>query len=296
MKNLKREHRELMSNIQHAVGAHCSIAGGHDKALELGKELGCEVVQIFTKNNMQWSAKAIEQTTLSNFSRAKKKTGINRIFAHAGYLINLASVDRGNLQKSQKALLDELERCSLLGLPFIVLHPGAHMGAGERKGLDQVVQSINWVLDRYEGDTQIALESTAGQGTVLGAETSHLAYLIKHSQQPNRLAICLDTCHLFAAGYDVRKKTNIESYLKHFRQHLSWEKVLCLHLNDSKGALGQHLDRHEVLGRGQIGWPCFETILTHPAFAPISLCLETPKGKNNINDRESLTQLKRLRT
>ena len=284
-----------MSNIQHPVGAHCSIAGGHDKALELGKELGCEVVQVFTKNNMQWSAKPIEQAALSRFFQAKKKTGIDRVFAHAGYLINLASVDRGNLQQSRKALLDELKRCSLLGFPFIVLHPGVHMGAGERKGLQRVVQSINWVLDRYEGETRIALESTAGQGTVLGAETAHLAYLIKNSKQPNRLAVCLDTCHLFAAGYDVRKKTDIESYLRHFRRHLSWKKVLCLHLNDSKGALGRRLDRHEVLGRGQIGWPCFETVLTHPAFAPIALCLETPKGKNNINDRKTLSQLKRLR-
>ncbi len=285
----------MIGKNPHQVGAHCSIAGGHDKALQLGKELGCEVVQIFTKNNMQWSAKPIDPAALSLYFQAKEETAIDRVFAHAGYLINLASIDRGNLKQSRHALLDELNRCSLLKLPFIVLHPGAHLGAGEEKGLQRVVESIDWILDRYEGETRIALESTAGQGSVLGAETAHLAFLIKNSKQPNRLAVCLDTCHLFAAGYDLRKTSDIDTYLRHFRRHLSWKKVVCLHLNDSKGALGQHLDRHEVLGRGQIGWTCFETVLKHSAFAQIALCLETPKGKNNINDRKTLRQLKRLR-
>ncbi len=279
----------------HAVGAHCSIAGGHDKAIYLGSKLGCEVVQVFTRNNMQWSAPPLQAEVARRYRQAKRETGIGTVFGHAGYLINLASTDSGNLGRSREALLDELQRCSLLGLPFLVLHPGAHLGAGEDAGLDRILESLDWVFSRYEGRTKIALEVTCGQGTVLGGRLEHLAYLARHSEHAKRLAICLDTCHLFAAGYDLKSPEAIDRFVKEFKRHLPWSRVVCIHLNDSNGDLGSHLDRHELLGKGKIGWSCFRTIVNHPAFACIPLCLETPKGKGNENDIAMLKKLKRAR-
>ena len=187
----------------HLVGAHCSIAGGHEKAVCLGSELGCEVVQVFTKSSRQWSAAGPKPGAAKRLNQAKRETGINEVFGHAGYLINLASKDRGNLGRSRASLLDELERCSELGLPFLVLHPGAHLGAGEEAGLKRILESLDWVFTRYAGNAKVALEATCGQGTTLGGKVEHLAYLVEHSAHAKRLAVCLDTCHLFAAGYGL---------------------------------------------------------------------------------------------
>lgn len=277
------------------VGAHLSIAGGHDKALNLGAELGAEVIQVFTKNNMQWLAPPLTGKAIAAYQEARERTGIESVFGHSGYLINLAATNPANLEKSRQSLLLELERSSQLDLPFLVLHPGAHLGAGEEAGLDLIAQSLSWIFERYTGSTRIALEVTAGQGSCLGARIEHLAALFEKSREPERLAVCLDTCHLFAAGYDIRTPSGLDNFVAEFRHHLSWDNVVCTHINDSKGDLGSHLDRHELLGNGKIGWTCFETILHHPAFADIPLCLETPKGKDNANDRETLLKLKAAR-
>lgn len=277
------------------VGAHLSIAGGHHKALELGVELGCEAVQIFTKNNMQWMAPPLGQEAIASYLRAREATDFSNVFAHSGYLINLAATNPANLEKSRESLLLELGRCTQLELPFIVLHPGAHLGAGEEAGLDRIAESLDGLFAKYPGETRIALETTAGQGSCLGARIEHLAYLLEKSREPERLAVCLDTCHLFAAGYDIRTPEGIDEFVTEFRRHLPWENVVCAHLNDSKGELGSRLDRHQLLGQGKIGWTCFETILHHPAFAEIPLCIETPKGKDNANDREMLRKLKQAR-
>lgn len=277
------------------VGAHLSIAGGHHKALEQGEELGCEVVQIFTKNNMQWLAPPLKEEALETYRKVRARTGIDSVFGHSGYLINLAATNPANLEKSRQSLLLELERSTQLDLPFLVLHPGAHLGAGEEAGLDLIGQSLHWIFERYSGPTRIALEVTAGQGSCLGAKIEHLARLFETSREPERLAVCLDTCHLFAAGYDIRTAAGIDDFIAEFERHLPWDKIVCAHINDSKGELGSHLDRHELLGQGKIGWECFETILHHPAFADLPLCLETPKGKNNVNDRETLAKLKAAR-
>ena len=282
-------------NQFHLVGAHCSIEGGHEKAVYLGSELGCEVVQVFTKSSRQWSAVGLQAGAASRLRQAKRETGINEVFGHAGYLINLASKDRGNLGRSRTSLLDELQRCSELGLPFLVLHPGAHLGEGEEAGLKRILESLDWVFTRYAGKTKVAMEATCGQGTTLGGKVEHLAYLVEQSAHAKRLAVCLDTCHLFAAGYDLRTPEAIDRFIREFKRHLAWSRVLCLHLNDSKGDLGSRLDRHELLGKGKIGWRCFETIVNHPAFARIPLCLETPKGEGNTNDAATLCRLKEAR-
>lgn len=278
------------------VGAHVSIAGGHHKALELATDLGCEVVQIFTKNNMQWLAAPLEEKGIATYLEKREETGLRNVFAHAGYLINLAATNQGNLEKSRESLLLELTRCTQLELPFIVLHPGAHLGAGEEAGLNRILESLEWIFRSYTGATRIALEVTAGQGSCLGNRLEHLAYLLTNASEPDRLAVCLDTCHLFAAGFDIRTRGGIDAFIRQFKALIPWENVLCVHLNDSKGELGSRRDRHELLGQGKIGWECFQTILHHEAFANIPLCLETPKGKNNINDRETLARLKEARS
>lgn len=277
------------------VGAHVSIAGGHHKALESAADLGCEVVQIFTKNNMQWMAPPLTESAIAAYRDAREKSGISRIFAHSGYLINLAATNADNLQKSRESLLLELVRCTQLELPFIVLHPGAHMGAGEEAGLNLIVESLEWIFQHYTGPTRIALEVTAGQGSCLGARLEDLATILDKFHSPDRLAVCLDTCHLFAAGYDIRTREDVDRFVKQFKSVMPWEKVVCVHMNDSKGKLGSHLDRHELLGAGQLGWECFETILNHPAYAHLPLCLETPKGKDNVNDRAMLAKMKGAR-
>jgi deoxyribonuclease IV len=292
---VKPKTSKITTKPRFQVGAHLSIAGGHHKALEQGVELGCEVVQIFTKNNMQWLAPPLAEKAIATYHRAREATDFARIFAHSGYLINLAATDPANLEKSRRSLLLELERCTQLELPFIVLHPGAHLGAGEESGLNLIGESLEWIFARYPGETRIALEVTAGQGTCLGARIEHLAYLFQNSAEPERLAVCLDTCHLFAAGYDIRTPEGIEGFITEFRRYLPWENVVAVHLNDSKGDLGSRLDRHQLLGEGKIGWTCFETILHHPAFAELPLCLETPKGKDNANDREMLRKMKEAR-
>ena len=279
----------------HLVGVHVSIGGGHDKGIRQAVDLGCEVAQVFTKNNMQWFAPPLADSAVEVYRQAKEESGLASVFGHAGYLINLAATKPENLEKSRESLLRELVRADQLELPFLVLHPGAHLGAGEEAGLRLILQSLDWVFERHQGNCRIAMEATAGQGTCLGARIEHLATLLNECPNPERLAVCLDTCHLFAAGFDLRTRADIDRFIDDFTKLIPWEQVVCVHLNDSKGALGSRLDRHELLGEGKIGWGCFQEIVNHPAFADIPLCLETPKGKDNGNDRTMLAKLKAAR-
>lgn len=280
---------------QHPIGAHVSISGGHDQALDRAAKAGCEVVQVFTKNNMQWSAPPLDESVLARYHEKRQAHGFQAVFAHAGYLINLATADPATLRKSRDALVDELDRSARLGLPFLVLHPGAHLGRGEEAGLQAILDSLHAVFARTGSSTRVALEVTAGAGSLLGGRIEHLAWLIQNCREAERLCVCLDTCHLFAAGYDIRDEARLEDFLAEFRRHLSWEWVHGVHLNDSKGALGSRKDRHELIGEGQLGLECFRAIMQHEAFASLPLCLETPKGKKDTNDPLMLARLRALR-
>lgn len=279
------------------VGAHVSTAGGHHKGVAEALRVGCEIVQFFTKNNMQWDAKPFTPKELDLYHAAVESSGLDAIFGHSGYLINLAGPEGSdNLEKSIHSLVLELERCDQLKFPFLVLHPGSHLNQGEEAGLNQILKSLEIVFARYPGDTCIALETTAGQGSNLGAKLEHLQYIYDQCPQRERLVFCLDTCHLFAAGYDLRSAQQVDDFVKKFSSLLPWDRVKAVHCNDSVGGLGSRKDRHALLGKGEIGWECFDALLQHPAFKAIPLCLETPKGTNNQNDIETLAELKRRRS
>lgn len=285
-----------MTNTQHhRVGFHATTAGGHHKAIEEGDAFGCEVIQVFTKNNLQWDAKPFTPDALKKYREAKKQSPMTCVFGHSGYLINLAATDKSNLKKSRESLVLELERSAELELPFLVLHPGAALKRTRQEGLEAVVESLEWVFARTSSPSKIALEATAGSGSVLGATIEELAYLLDHTPSSKRLAICLDTCHLFAAGYDLRTQADVEIFLKKFKKLISWKRVAAIHMNDSLGELGSKKDRHAPLGEGKIGWECFKTIMQHPDFAELPLCMEIPPGENRINDVVALKKLKKAR-
>lgn len=279
----------------HRVGFHATTAGGHYKAIEEGNAFGCEIIQLFTKSNLQWGAKPIPAADLKRYKEAKKESPITSIFGHSGYLINLAATNPDTLQKSRESLVLELERSAELELPFLVLHPGAARGRSEKDALDLVIESLEWVFTKTSSPTLVALECTAGSGTVLGSTIEQLAYLIDHTPTSKRLAICLDTCHLFASGYDLRTAADMAVFLKKFKKLIDWKRVAAIHMNDSLGELGSKKDRHAPLGEGKIGWECFRNIMQHKDFAHLPLCMEIPPGDERINDVKCLKKLKAAR-
>jgi deoxyribonuclease-4 len=280
----------------HRVGFHASITGGFSHAIAEGEAFGCEVIQIFTKSNRQWHASPIDPKELERYHAAREKSLISTIFGHSGYLINPAADNPDVLQKSRDSLLLELNRSAQLKLPFLVLHPGAAKSQSEEAALKAVIESLEWVFARTDSPTKIALEVTAGSGTVLGSKLEQIAWLLDNAPSTDRLAVCLDTCHLFASGYDFRTAADIEKFLKTFKKLIPWKRVAAVHMNDSQGDLGCRKDRHETLGNGRIGWECFQTIMRHPDFAELPLCMEIPPGgEGRPNDVVALKKLKAAR-
>ncbi len=268
------------------LGAHMSIAGGVDRALERGVSIGCDVIQIFLKNNMQWRGRRFSAGEIRRF-RARALP----VFAHSCYLINLAAPNGRVRQRSIAALVDEIERATTLGVPFIVMHPGAHLGAGERAGLKAVARGLDEVFRATRrSPVKIALETTAGQGTNLGYRAEHLDAIFQACSFPSRLAVCVDTCHLFAAGYDIRTRQGYESAMK----PLSRLPVVAFHLNDSKRPLGSRVDRHEHIGKGWIGLAGFRRVLRDARWRDLPMVLETPKGKDMREDVRNLRVLRSL--
>jgi deoxyribonuclease-4 len=279
------------------IGAHMSISGGLHKALLQGKQLACDTIQIFTKSNMQWKARDLTQNEINLFKETLDETGIGPVVGHDTYLINLASPDKETYKKSVDSFIVEMLRSEAVGLPYLVMHPGAHMDKGEEWGLKRIASSLNTVFKATKGtQVTVLLETTAGQGTNLGYAFEHLAQIMDMADAPERLAVCYDTCHTFAAGYDIRTKKAYNATLKEFDRIIGLDKLKVFHINDAKKELGSRVDRHEHIGKGLIGLDAFRFILTDPRFKDTPKILETPKGeaKGHTWDEINLKTLRKL--
>ena len=270
-----------MPNISPKIGAHVSVSGGLHNAFEHGTRLRCDCIQIFVKNQRQWVNKPLNTAQIRLFKTARDQCGIIPVIAHATYLINLAAPDGPNLEKSIAATIDELTRCEALGIPFLVLHPGAHLGAGYPEGIRRAAQSLDIIHTRTAGFTaKVALENTAGQGSALGHDLAHLGQIIGATREPQRVAVCLDTCHLFVAGYKISDEEHYERTVGEIERFFGTARVCCLHANDSKTPCGSRVDRHAHIGQGLIGCKGFRPILCDPRFARVPRILETPHDKD----------------
>ncbi len=279
----------------HLLGAHMSIGGGLHRAIERACSIESTALQIFVKNNMQWFARPLERAEISAFREHAQRRQISAAFAHANYLINLAATNPQFHANSLRALAEELIRADQLGLPFLVLHPGAHLGAGEEAGLARIIASIDAVHQVIpKVKTKIALETTAGQGTCLGDKFEHLATIIEQVRAPERLCVCLDTAHVFEAGYDLSSEAGTRKTFAEFDRVVGLERLAALHLNDSKTARGSRVDRHEHIGKGQIGLPAFRYLMRSTRLRKIPKVLETPKGKELLEDVANLATLREL--
>jgi deoxyribonuclease-4 len=277
------------------LGAHMSIGGGAHMAIERACSIDCSAMQIFVKNNMQWFARPLTKDEIRAFRDHAQRAQIAAAFAHANYLINLAATNPQFHANSLRALAEELTRADQLGLPFLVLHPGAHLGAGEAAGLNKIVGSIDQVFAMIpKVKTKIALETTAGQGSCLGHKFEHLAFIKQNVRDPERLCVCVDTAHLFAAGYDLSTVAATKATFAQFDRVIGRANLVALHLNDSKTARGSRVDRHEHIGKGQIGLEAFRFIMCDRRFAKIPKVLETPKAKDLKEDVENMRTLRSL--
>ena len=252
-------------------------------------------MQIFAKNERQWTAKPISPEETELFRAEQQRTGIHPVIVHDSYLINLAAPADDLREKSITAFADELERCAQLDIPYLVTHPGAHTGSGEEAGLARVAEAICRLLaDGIGGNTVILLETTAGQGTALGYRFEHLARLFELIPYHNRLGICVDTCHIFAAGYDIRDRESYEATFAELDRLIGLSWIKCFHLNDSQKELGSRVDRHAHIGQGCIGLEAFRLLVNDPRFASLPMIIETPKGEDMAEDRMNLAVLRSL--
>jgi deoxyribonuclease-4 len=272
-----------------------SIAGGVDKAILRGHELGCEVVQIFTRSPRQWRPRVLQDEEIERFHQRKKETGIDHVVAHDCYLINLASPDQQLRRRSLGVFREEIAHCGSLGIRFLVLHPGAHVGGGEAVGLRHIADALDEAEDQARAcGVEVLLENTAGQGSALGCAFEQLATVLDLVEDPAWLGACFDTCHAFAAGYELRTREAYEATWDEFQRLIGLERLQVMHLNDAKGDLGSRLDRHQHIGEGSLGLEPFRTLLNDERFQGIPMLLETPKGPGGEKDRENLQVLREL--
>ena len=266
-------------------GSHLSIAGGMHKALLAAERLGHGTVQVFTKNQKTWANKPLADDAVAAWAAERDRLGFRHVVSHDSYLINLASADDVLWRKGIDLFVEELSRCATLGIPYLVTHPGAHLGNGEAAGLRRVADALDIVHDRVPAGVVTCLESTAGQGTSLGYKLEHLAEIIEGVKQPERLGVCLDTAHLFAAGYDFRGR-KYAAFRRQLDSTVGVNRVRVLHLNDSKVDLGSRVDRHDHIGRGTIGLDGFRPFVRERAFRHIPKIMETPKDGKAEDGRE----------
>lgn len=276
-------------------GAHMSIAGGVAKAFARGEKVGVEAMQIFAKNDRQWAAKPYLESEILEFKQEAVRTGIGPLMVHDSYLINLASPKDDLWEKSIHAFADELERCHQLGVPYIVTHPGAHTGSGEAAGVKRQIEALNRLFDEgVGGTTTVLLETTAGQGTVMGWCFEQLAAIMEGIRQQDRIAVCVDTCHIFAAGYDIRDLEGYSATFEAFDRLIGIERIKALHLNDSQKGLGSRVDRHTHIGEGEIGLEAFRLLVNDPRFRHLPMVIETPKGEEMQEDVRNLALLRSM--
>ena len=277
-------------------GAHMSVAGGLHLAFDRLRKVEGEALQVFTRNQRQWRAAPVTEEEAVLFKEAWAEAGKPPVASHDSYLINLASNKKETVAKSMVALADELHRCRVLGIPYVVMHPGSHLGDGVEAGLDRFVKHLDMVLAETSAESVlILLETTAGQGTNLGSRFEELAAIIVQSRFPERLGVCLDTCHTFAAGYDFRTRKGYEAVFADFDQQIGLQRLRFFHLNDSIKGLGSRVDRHTHIGQGEIGLDGFRLLLNDPRFDSHPMILETPKGDDLAEDIENLRVLRSLR-
>jgi deoxyribonuclease-4 len=265
-----------------------SIAGGHHLAVRAAHAVGFRCVQVFTKSANQWKAKALDDALVAEFRKALAETGIADPVAHNSYLINLGSPDDALWKKSIDAMTLELERAEMLGIADLVTHPGAHCGSGERKGLRRIARALNEVHRRAKGfHTRIDLETTAGQGSCLGDKFEHLGRIIELVKEPERLGVCVDTCHIFAAGYPLGNTEQYNATIEELDRSVGLSRVRVWHLNDSRRELGSRVDRHAAIGAGHLGLSPFRFVVNDPRFAHVPMVLETPKGIEHGEDLDA---------
>ena len=260
------------------IGAHVSASGGVENAIKNAREIGATAFALFTKNQRQWLAAPLSGAQIDTFRRLMSEAGYaaSQILPHDSYLINLGHPDEEGLHKSRESFFEEMHRCELLGLDRLNFHPGSHLNRISTEGsLDRIAESINMALERSSGVTAV-IENTAGQGSNLGFDFAHLAYIIDRVEDKSRVGVCIDTCHSFAAGYDLRTKEACDKTFEEFDRIVGFKYLRGMHLNDAMRPLGSHVDRHSPLGEGEIGWECFRYIMQDSRFDNIPLILETP--------------------
>jgi deoxyribonuclease IV len=286
-----RSKNQPVNKEERKIGVHLSISGGLVKSLQRAEELKINTMQIFLKNSNRWQAPGYKTEDVEAFKTGWEEMKGVAIFAHSGYLINLAGKG-DNLDKSIEAMADELRRAETLGIRSIVVHPGSHLGVGIDEGIKQAALSLDRAY-REAGDThvEILLETTAGQGSSVGHSFSHLAGIINESKNAGKLNVCLDTCHIFAAGYDISKKQGLLKTIDEFDSEIGLERLKLIHLNDSKRELGSRVDRHEHIGKGEIGPGGFKNLVNHDKLKEVPLILETPKTDES-SDRENLKKVR----
>lgn len=278
-----------------AFGSHMSASGGVDKALARGEAIRVESLQLFAKNERQWIAKPLDPEVVQRFHDEVERTGLEKLVVHDSYLINLASPKPDILEKSLPAFADELQRCDILGIPYLVTHPGAHTGSGVEAGIARFAQSLNEIFEAMpESPTLTLLETTAGQGTSLGRSFEEIAAIIDQVEDKSRVGVCMDTCHIFAAGYDYRTPELYAPMMAQFDATIGLDRLKVLHLNDSKHPLGSNKDRHDHIGDGEIGLEGFRQFVNDPRLDGLPGILETEKDDAGDNDRRNIATLRSL--
>jgi deoxyribonuclease-4 len=283
-----------MTHHTSLLGAHLSIAGGFDKAIERGQSIGCTAIQIFTKNNKSYKGKPIPSEAEEAFKQSVKASSIKWVVSHASYLINAGASDQTIAQRSTEGLIHELERCEQLGIPYLVIHPGSHTGAGEQVCIERIAENIDHVLKAVDGTSMILLETAAGQGTNVGYTFQHLAQIRSLCKEKKRVGICFDTCHIFSAGYDITTTEGYKETWNLFDTIIGRAHLKVIHLNDSMMPCASRKDRHENIGKGKIPLTTFSMIMNDPSLADIPKILETPSDDGITEYREEIKLLREM--